>query len=216
MPDNQKDYVKKNLEAAAEAVKGTRDILFFGMGNYMNDPNDPRYKRRIDFARKEGEDIAGSLGSWVGELGARYGPEVNLLAQRMGTFPREVYNGILGWKAKHWGPASECLYREQQDILTAARGSAEIGIGNCTEHAAICYILLFVHKGKPRPLEMLLTPDHALCAIGRPNVNSQDPADWGEQTIIVDAYYGEYYLIEGGKLHPRQQGINKFKGRVEN
>ncbi len=223
--------IEKNLKIAKEAVELTRQILHLGMGNYMNDPQDPRYISRLKAGRAAGGAIGtsieavqrklfgGSMGigkpmvGWIGEQIAKYGPETALLHLRLSMLPEELLSALQGMYAKATGNAKVHREIHIDEMSKIAKSAANLGAGNCTEHACLCYVLLLNDVEKPRPLEVLLSPDHAFCCIGR--LNNQDPEDWGDETIIVDAYYGEYYLIENGKLRQRQLGATKSNGRVE-
>lgn len=223
--------VESSLKVAKDAVELTRQVIYLGMGNYMNDPNDPRYVDRLRTGRAAGSAIGtgieavqrkifgASMGigrpmvGWLGEQIAKYGPETALLALRLSTLPEDLCSAMQGMYAKATGNGSMKSAVQLAEITRVAGDAIKLGVGNCTEHACLCYVLLRDDERAPRPLEVLLTHDHAFCCIGRRN--KENPAEWGDETVIVDAYYGEYYLLEGGKLRERQQGVISSKGRIE-
>jgi hypothetical protein len=215
---SQDKTLRQFLEDGRKAVEYTRNKIKLGMGNFKNDYSDPRLWARIKEGydlyaiSKEGEESP-ALGG-IGAVGAMYIPEALLIIGRMVSRPEDVRIKKEIEEARQRGDAKEVLRLQQKAIELTAALAEKLKIGNCSEHASICYLYLR-DKTQSRPLEMMLSPDHAFVALGRLPVNSADPKDWGNQTVICDAYYNEVYYVEGGRLHDHQSGVNRYQGRLE-
>ena len=161
---------------------------------------------------KEGEKSP-ALGG-IGAVGAMHILEALLIIGRMVSRPEDVRIKKEIEEARQRSDAKEVLRLQQKAIELTAALAEKLKIGNCSAHASICYLYLR-DKTQSRPLEMMLSPDHAFVALGRLPVNSADPKDWGDQTVICDAYYNEVYYVESGRSHDHQSGVNRYQGRLE-
>ena len=190
------------------AVAYTRRVLWIGAGNFNNDTSDPRFVARKCLARF-GLQLFGPAGVSFAAAAA-FGPEVTLIARRMAGLPNDFMHWLTEKKCVDWSCHEFFQQKEQERV--AARGS-QIAIGNCEEHAAVCYLYLRdlcpVHI---RPIEVMHTDDHAFVVIGRENEQAGVGQPWGEGAVICDAYYNEVYVYTGS-LRKRQQGAKKFMAR---
>jgi len=196
------------LEEGRAAVKYTRGILREGTGNYFINPKDPRYIKRSKTLR----DFFGPL---LGECLANYGPELALVMDRLRAIPdlidERIDQEIKGiWNTPEGVKRFDHLTWDQS-VKTGMRLKA----GNCDEHAAICYKYLLMMGHKPRPVEIIKSHDHAYVILGRKRVNDPDPELWGDEVVVVDAYYDEVYHLLQGKLGARQSNPRDTFMRVD-
>lgn len=206
--EKEQDKVEQNIAAAKEAVTYTQKILYRGMGNPWNKWEDPRNMERYKmFSRGYGT-------KGVGIAYAAFIPELILTAKRMAELPDDNLLRDQIEEARESGDLQKVKQLQIKAIERTARLGEELGFGNCSEHASICYLYLR-NRGTPRPIEMLLTADHAFVAIGRLAVNSPNPKDWNPDTVICDAYYDEIYSLKDGVLHERQARVEKTQGRLD-
>lgn len=197
-----------NLLCGQSAVAYTRRILWIGAGNFNNDTSDPRFVARKCLAQF-GLGLFGAAG--VGFATATvFGPEVALIARRMAGLPNDFINWLTDKKCVD-GDCHNFFQQKEQERI-ASRGS-QIAIGNCQEHAAVCYLYLRdTCPNHPRPIEVMHTDDHAFVVIGRENEKADVGQSWGEGAVICDAYYNEVYRYTGS-LRKRQQGAKTFMAR---
>lgn len=211
--DQQK--VNFYLEEARAAVKYARDMLWVGMGNYMNDPDDPRYIARVRFMRMLGSISGLPAGEAIGYLVGKFGPEVVLLGGRLGSIPGEVGERLEQALKGTWN-TPEGIKKYNGLLLEGARKTGEtFRVGNCFEHAAACYFYLVQKGHRPRPVEVMETCDHAFVLVGRSGGSGKMPDTWGDEVVVADAYYNDVYHLHHGTLRPRQTNALITRGRVE-
>jgi hypothetical protein len=216
--NTEHNKVQQYLDDGIKAVAYTREKLQQGMGNFKNDYSDSRTLDRLkigyDLYAKDKKGNENVILGAIGAFGALYAPEIMLIVGRASGYADDDRLKKQLTEAIEKGNKAEVLRLQQKVFERTAALGERLKFGNCSEHASICYLYLR-DKTKSRPLEVLITSDHAFVTLGRSPVKSPDPREWGDTTVICDAYYNEVYLLGNGVLRSRQAGANLTQGRLE-
>ena len=194
MPDD----VTTRLAAAKIAVSFVKAKVPFGASNRLDDYGES-YRRH---AKKiEGEN-PGLLDKVLGGMTA-------FLPLLTGANRAQQI-----WNEKSGNAPSDPISRFRQIAEITTRTKA----GNCTEQSITAFVYLYDLGTRPLAWINMIGRDHAFVLVGMAAMSGDDPAKWGDATVVCDPWNNEAYTLPaetGASILQTKWGTSKVHAVYE-
>ncbi len=167
--------VTYNLAVARQAVAYVKAKVPFGASNRGADYAESYRKNRAAIEGKDPNVLDRTLGLMTTFLPLLTGANraQQIWNEKTGTAPEDPI----------------ARFRQIAEITTRTKA------GNCNEQSITAFVYLYDLRVRPLAWINMIGRDHAFVLVGRAPKSGDDPADWGEATVVCDPWNNEAYTL---------------------
>ncbi|MFN7988994.1 MAG: hypothetical protein U0529_16085 [Thermoanaerobaculia bacterium] len=190
--------VSSNLAAARSAVAYVKARVPFGASNRPADYTESYRKNHAAIEGKDPNVLDRTLGLMTAFLPLLTGAN---RAQQI-------------WNEKSGNAPSDPISRFRQIAEITTRTKA----GNCTEQSITAFVYLYDLGTRPLAWINMIGRDHAFVLVGMAAMSGDDPAKWGDATVVCDPWNNEAYTLPaetGASILQTKWGTSKVHAVYE-